>query len=330
MTPLAGTDATAGPTRDVKRWSFSMTAFVIALVCVLGSAVLLYPAAAYWFADLEHQREVESHSERVAQIPPPGPAEAITQAQAYNATLQAGGFEVGAGTRIPTALSDPVDRRATYHSLLNPTGDGQMGRLQYDAVGVDLPIYHGTGEDVLSRGVGHLEGTALPVGGVGTRSVLTGHRGLASSKLFTDMDKATVGDVFTITVLGEVLAYRVRGIRIVAPDDARSILPEADADLVTLVTCTPIGINSERILVTGERVLPTPPEQLTHSQEPPPGPGFPWWAVAFGLALTGAAVYVWWSGRPVRPKRAPRHVRTAADAEFADSSAKLAHDAAGR
>jgi sortase A len=175
-----------------------------------------------------------------------------------------------------------------------------MARIRIPAINVDLPVYHGTSEAVLEHGIGHLEGTALPVGGPSTHSVVTGHRGLATSELFSNLDKVNVADTFTIEVFGETLSYRVIETIIVEPDDTQNLLIQPGKDLLTLVTCTPLGINSHRILVTGERVIPTPQEDLDAAGETPDVPGFPWWMIIAGTVIAGAGTYVWLSGRPPR------------------------------
>jgi sortase A len=144
-----------------------------------------------------------------------------------------------------------------YEGLLNIAGGEMMGYVDIPSIGVSLPIYHYTTDDVLSKGVGHLYGTSLPVGGENTHSVITGHRGLPSSKLFTDLDKVKVGDVFSIYVLGEELDYQVDQIDIVLPDEISSLSIEPGKDLVTLVTCTPYGVNTHRLLVRGHRIEKT-------------------------------------------------------------------------
>ena len=166
---------------------------------------------------------------------------------------------------------------------------------------IALPIYHGTSDDTLLHGVGHLEGTSLPVGGAGTRSVLTAHRGLPTSRLFNDLDRAALGDTVTVTVLDRVISYRVIDVTVVEPDASEAIWPEPDRDLITLVTCTPLGINTHRILVTAERITPTPPQQAEAAAADPELPGFPWWAVWLGAGVLVVAGYVWWSGRGPAP-----------------------------
>lgn len=174
----------------------------------------------------------------------------------------------------------------------------------HSCIDVDLPIYHGTSDVTLLRGIGHLEGTALPVGGNGTHAVLTGHRGLAESELFTHLDRLAVGDTFTIEVFGQVLTYRVGETKVVDPSDTETLYPVRGKDLVTLVTCTPLGINSQRILVTGERVTPTPARDLAHAGARPDIPGFPWWVVVIGAAVAVLTLYVWWMGHA--PRRVTR------------------------
>lgn len=144
-----------------------------------------------------------------------------------------------------------------YEGLLNLGGNGMMGYVDIPSIGVSLPIYHYTTDEVLAKGVGHLYGTSLPVGGENTHSVITGHRGLPSSKLFTDLDKVKVGDTFSLYVLGEELDYQVDEIDIVLPDEISSLSIVPGEDLVTLVTCTPYGVNTHRLLVRGHRITKT-------------------------------------------------------------------------
>ena len=141
-----------------------------------------------------------------------------------------------------------------YQSLLNMDGTGIMGYIEIPNIKLSLPIYHGTEESVLQIAVGHLDWSALPVGGEGTHCVLSGHRGLPSAKLFTNLDQLREGDTFTLRVLDEVLCYEVDQIRIVEPQDTAALLPEPGQDLCTLVTCTPYGVNTHRLLVRGHRI----------------------------------------------------------------------------
>lgn len=154
-------------------------------------------------------------------------------------------------------LTEPLlsyENIQNYNELLNINNDGMIGYLTIDKIKVELPIYHGISNEVLNSSVGHLEGSSLPIGGNSTHSVLSAHRGLPSAKLFTDLDKLEVGDIFKITVLDEVLTYEVDKIVIVSPSDREYLKIEKDKDYVTLLTCTPYGINTHRLLVRGVRV----------------------------------------------------------------------------
>ena len=143
---------------------------------------------------------------------------------------------------------------ASYSGLLNVRGDGIMGYVQIPKIGVELPIYHGTAEETLDRGVGHLLGSSLPVGGIGTHCVLTGHSGLAGTRMFSDLDQLQLGDVFYLKVLDETHAYTIMSINTVLPEDTSELAIDPTRDSVTLITCTPFGINTHRLLVRGERI----------------------------------------------------------------------------
>ncbi|GAA1424524.1 hypothetical protein GCM10009640_20930 [Agrococcus citreus] len=181
-----------------------------------------------------------------------------------------------------------------------------MARIRIPSIEVDLPIYHGTDEETLRKGVGHLLGSALPVGGSGTHSVLTGHRGLPESVLFSDLDQVAEGETFELDVYGEVLTYAVRDVQVVEPGDTELLLPESARDLVSLVTCTPLGINSHRIVVVGERI-PTP-EVEAEAAAVPDIPGPPWWAVGLAAGWALAAGYRWLSALPRRRPAPAVHV----------------------
>lgn len=165
------------------------------------------------------------------------------EAEGYNQRLMLS----GGGMNEKEAGSD-------YESMLNPDGSGVMGYLEIPKISVSLPILHGTGDEVLARGIGHLQGSSLPVGGKGTHAVLTGHRGLPSARLFTDLDQMEETDRFRILTLGEELDYEVSEIRTVLPENTRDLKILPEEDLVTLVTCTPYGVNTHRLLVTGKRI----------------------------------------------------------------------------
>jgi sortase A len=284
-----------------------MLPLTVAVVGLLGVLVLLYPATADWFNDINHARQIRNYATDVSVMGDADRAQTLARAHQYNAAL-GGRASVEARQRIPVADGARLPSGYDYPAILRADAYGLMGRIVIPTIAVDLPIYHGTSDEVLARGVGHLEGSSLPVGGAGTHAVLAGHRGLATSTLFSNLDKVKLDDTFTMFVFGEVLTYRVSDIKVVDPDQAKSLNPVPGADLVTLVTCTPIGINSQRILVTGERVTPTPAKDVAAATAVPAGPGFPWWAAGTGGAVVGLALYVWASGRP-RTRR-PTHTES--------------------
>ncbi len=217
---------------------------LLLLVFLIGLSLLLYPTVSDWWNSFHQTRAIAGYAEAVANLDDVSYEQYWAEAQAYNETLR------GNKNRYqPTE-----EEAAQYESLLNVTGNGIMGYIEIPAIGVSLPVYHGTGDTVLQIAVGHIEGTSLPVGGPGTHCVLSGHRGLPSAKLFTDLDKLVVGDTFMLRVLDEVLTYEVDQIHIVEPEDVSLLEIEDGQDLCTLVTCTPYGINSHRLLVRGHRI----------------------------------------------------------------------------
>lgn len=291
-------------------WRLPWLAVIVAVIALCGTATLLYPTVAAWFHQKTQSEVIERLSAEIDQEPPTGLGAALVQAHRYNAYLEGGAASLDAFSNVPEGEGSATSGPA-YEDTLRADTTGLMARLKIPSIGVDLPIYHGTSDATLLRGVGHLEGTALPVGGEGTHAVLTGHRGLADAELFTHLDRVAKGDTFTIEVFGEVLTYRVTEIEVVEPSDTETLYPVRGADLVTLVTCTPLGINSQRILVTGERVTPTPIEDVQAAGAHPDVPGFPWWAVIGAAVLAALAFYVWLMGRA--PRRSPRVLRNAGE-----------------
>ena len=281
-------------TRRGRRWKPNGLLIVTTLVAVIGATTLTYSSAASWVSSLNQSQVVKGYQLSVEHTEPSA-AEQLAAADRYNESL-ASGVELEANTRKPIGAGTATGTVPSYASLLS-TPTGIMSRIQIPKIGVDLPVYHGTSDATLLRGAGHLEGTSLPVGGKGTLSVITGHRGLAEATMFTDLDRIQPGDTFTVTTFGRVLTYRVFDTRVVEPSDTASLHPQQDRDLVTLITCTPLGINSHRILVTGERVRPTPDADVKAAEAPPVTVAFPWWLVFYvtGLALIG--LYLWWGGR---------------------------------
>lgn len=287
------------PAHRAQGWRLKGLPLAAMLLLVVGAIVFLYPQAAAWtnqknqaaaLAATSKIHEGGGQRERAAQL---------EAAHAYNDALASGAL-LKANSNVPTGDGAGAGQ-FDYESLL-ASPDGVMARIRYERAEIDLPVYHGTGDSTLLRGIGHLQGTSLPVGGIGTRSVLTGHRGLADATMFTHLDQAEVGDQFTLEVLGEALVYRVVDIQIIEPEGTEALLPDPDRDLVTLVTCTPLGVNTQRILVTGERVTPTPAAAVAEVGTPSDLPGFPWWVVILSAVLVIAAGYVWVSGYPPRSR----------------------------
>ncbi len=280
------------------RWHLSKGALAIAVLAFVGVLIFMYPATAAWLSQYDQSKVVVGLQQTTTSSGLDSMRQELDAARAYNEGLISGAT-LAANTRKPTSdgvgATDPE-----YNSLLMGDASGAMGRLRIPAIGVDLPIYHGTSDATLATGVGHLQGTSLPVGGLSQHSVLTAHRGLAEATLFNDLDKLKVGDEFQIEVFGDVLTYRVFETKVVEPDNTEALYPRYDNDLVTLVTCTPLGINSHRILVTAERVLPTPLADIAKAGIAPDIPGIPWWAIGIGSSVVVLGTYVWAMGRPNR------------------------------
>ncbi len=222
---------------------------ILFLILVVGMAIMLYPTVSDWWNSFHQSRAVASYVEAVENMNTEEEEAMLEAARAYNAGLPPG---------VRLLLED--DEYAEYLEMLDITGTGIMGYIQIPAIDVDLPIYHGTDESVLQVATGHLAGTSLPVGGEGTHSVISGHRGLPSARLFTDLDELTEGDSFTITVLNQTVTYAVDQIRIVLPEEVDDLAIEPGKDYCTLVTCTPYGVNTHRMLVRGRRVADLPEE----------------------------------------------------------------------
>jgi sortase A len=235
-----------GKARKGRKAVFGKRALTVGLagVFLVGLAVLLYPVVSDYINALHQSRVIVEYNESVARVDGARYAEILDEARAYNERL------VGKNNRF--VMSE--EEREEYNALLRVSDSGVMGYLEIPSIRVKLPIYHGTGEGVLQVGIGHLEGSSLPIGGEGTHAVVTGHRGLPSSTLLTDLNKLTEGDLFIFTVLGEVLTYETDRALTVEPDEMDALELDPDMDLATLVTCTPYGINSHRLLVRGHRV----------------------------------------------------------------------------
>ncbi|MCI7137518.1 MAG: class C sortase [Candidatus Limivicinus sp.] len=226
----------------MKKRDFSTV--ILILVFLVGLSLLLYPSVSDYWNSFHQSRAIATYAEQVANIDNDIYAQLWEDAKAYNQTL------VGKQNRFQIS----EEERETYESLLNVGGNGIIGYIEIAKIGCSLPIYHGTDEGVLQIAVGHIEGTSLPTGGESTHCVISGHRGLPSAKLFTDLDKLIAGDTFVLRVLDETLTYEVDQILIVEPQELDALEIEEGRDYCTLVTCTPYGINTHRLLVRGHRV----------------------------------------------------------------------------
>ena len=217
---------------------------LLILMLLIGLSLMLYPSLADWWNSFHSSRSIASYVEQVANIDDAQYEELWDAAWDYNQSL----------LHRPNDFLLSDEQQEIYKSLLDFGGNGIMGYIEIPMIDVMLPIYHGTTESVLQIAVGHLDWTSLPVGGAGSHCVVSGHRGLPSARLFTDLDKLKVGDVFMLHVLNEILTYEIDQILIVEPQDTDPLLIEPGKDLCTMITCTPYGINSHRMLVRGHRI----------------------------------------------------------------------------
>ena len=228
----------------MKKKGNHLITILLVLIFLLGLSLLLYPAVSDYWNSKHQTRAIAVYSEEVSGLDEDQYQALWEAAAAYNASL----------LERNNAYLLTEEQKAAYEQLLNVSGLGIMGYIEIPSIDCSLPIYHGTEESVLQIAIGHLEWTSLPVGGESTHCVLSGHRGLPSARLFTDLDKLVVGDTFLIHVLDEILTYEVDQILIVEPYDLSTLEIAPGEDLVTLVTCTPYGINTHRLLVRGHRI----------------------------------------------------------------------------
>ena len=224
-----------------------LSTLLLVAVFLLGVCILIYPTASDYWNSLHQTRAIGAYEDALAGMTRRDYDAAFQQAEDYNRALAA----LDAPMSEYQSLSDAG---MDYEEILNINGVGIMGYIDIDAIGVELPIYHGTSPDVLNVAVGHLEGSSLPIGGEGSHCVLSAHRGLPSARLFTDLDQLQEGDTFTITVLDRLLTYEIDQILIVEPEQVDALAITPGEDYCTLVTCTPYGINTHRLLVRGRRV----------------------------------------------------------------------------
>ncbi|QOL31219.1 class C sortase [Bifidobacterium eulemuris] len=285
---------------------------LVAAVCVTG-----YPLAMQWRSDRLLAERTASAQERVAGWPYPQAEDALRAAREYNKHLAVEGQPIlgeasdpfsgepgASGVTENDGSSSAAENDSEYQSMLD-AGSGEMGAIRIPNISVDLPIYHGTGDDALARGAGHLYGTSLPVGGESTHSVLTGHRGLVSAMMFTRLDELVVGDFMYVEVMGETLAYQVDRITVIEPNDTSQLTIVQGEDRLTLMTCTPYGVNTHRLLVSGIRVsIPEPAPDPTDLHD---ARTVGIWVSVGALALGGSVVMLL-RCRKREPERPIRHM----------------------
>lgn len=273
---------------------------MLQLVAMAAIGLLVYPEAASWVARIGHNAEISGYVRQVEGAASEERTMLLEAAYAYNETLD------------PGPLTDPYisidedealrsDLYLAYERLLRLNGTHAIGTIYYPRLDIGLPAYHGTSDEVISKGIGHLYGTSLPVGGPSTRSVLTAHSGLQNARLFTDLPKAEAGDVFWVSVLGEDHYYRVEATEVVLPNQTDSFKIVEGEDWVTLFTCTPIGINSHRFLVHAVRIDDAEAAGSVAVGGDGAALGFPWWALWF---VGGSAAVAGLLFAPVR-RRTP-------------------------
>ena len=228
----------------MKKRKISFSTVLLVVIFSVGLSLLLYPTLSDYWNSLHQSQAISSYAQEVANIGNDAYDAIWQRANDYNAAL----------AQNPARWKPTEQDNALYGQQLDVSATGVIGYLSIAKIDVQLPLYRGTSEAVLQTGLGHIQGSSLPVGGLGTHAVLSGHRGLPSAKLLTNLDKLVEGDTFVLTVLDQVLTYQVDQILIVEPNDFSALDIQPDQDLCTLVTCTPYGINSHRLLVRGHRI----------------------------------------------------------------------------
>ena len=285
--------------RRKKRGSRLINA-VLVLIFLAGIALLAYPTFSDWWNDLHQSRAIAGYVEKVSDMSDEKNHAMWEAAQAYNKKLLA-----KSGDRF--VLTD--EEKEAYNKVLDVTGTGIMGYVNIPKIAVSLPIYHGTDSAVLEIAVGHIEGSSLPVGGKGTHCVISGHRGLPSAKLFTDIDQLKEGDTFQLQVLNRTLTYEVDQIRIVLPDQLEDLAIDPDKDYCTLVTCTPYGVNTHRLLVRGHRIREEQTDFMVSADAVRMEPRYVVPFIALPMLLLIALWILFFSGRSRRTGKRKKHGR---------------------
>lgn len=228
-----------------------ITTLFLVLMLIVGLFLMIYPSFSNWWNSKRQSKAISNYDKTVAEMDDPTKKEILLKAEEYNRRL--------------AELSDPFteyDSISGYDDVLDITGTGVMGYIDIPKINVFLPIYHGTSEEVLNIAVGHMQGSSLPIGGIGCHSVISAHRGLPSAKLFTNIDQLIEDDTFTITVLDEVLTYEVDQTEVILPYETNKLAIVPNMDCVTLMTCTPYGINTHRMLVRAHRIDTSSPHNV--------------------------------------------------------------------
>lgn len=264
-------------------WRTVLPAVLVTLAVVAGVSLLLYPSVSEYISSLNFRRDIEGYRSGVSEIGDNGIDKMLGDAAAFNKELAASGSVGQLG----------AERLSEYKKLLNPRGTGMMGYIEVKKAGIYLPVYHGTSESVLQSGIGHVEGSSLPVGGAGTHTILSGHSGLPSSKLFSNIDSLRTGDIFALHILGKTLVYRVESTEVLTSEQAEKQKIYPNADICTLMTCTPYGVNTHRLLVHGVRTeLSGGGDELLPDGADIPVSVSPALPIAVAVALVCVAVFV--------------------------------------
>lgn len=235
---------TSEKTASLRKFISDRATLLLTIILLIGICLLAYPSVSDWWNSFHQTRAIARYSKKVANMDRESFDRMMEEAEAYNAKL------VGQKNRF--VLSD--EQKKEYNNVLNVDGTGIMAYIDIPKIDVSLPIYHGVDQNVLQVAIGHIEGSSLPIGGKGTHSVVSGHRGLPAARLFTNLDQMEAGDKFIVQILDRTITYEVDQIRIVLPEELQDLEIDPDKDLMTLVTCTPYKVNSHRLLVRGHRV----------------------------------------------------------------------------
>ena len=230
--------------KKTKKKSNVVVTVILVVILIVGVGLLAYPSLANWWNNMHQSRAIVSYVEAVANLDKEDYDRMLQEAQDYNRSL----------LKKPNRFTLTEEETEEYNKILDVTGTGIMGYIDIPSIKVSLPIYHGTEEAVLQVAIGHIKGTSLPVGGLGTHCAVSGHRGLPSARLFTDIDQLKKGDTFLVQVLDRTLTYEIDQIKTVLPTELDDLEIDPEKDECTLITCTPYGVNTHRLLVRGHRI----------------------------------------------------------------------------